>query len=120
MTSATSATCAAPPSPTWRRPASRWDWRSRRSNYSSSSGPRASRALGITRCAGRGPAEKRKTFMTIDVEQLRKDLGRKIEDEDTVTEAPLKAMIATFDRQEKAPGPGEPIAPGWHLCFLHS
>jgi 3-methylfumaryl-CoA hydratase len=58
--------------------------------------------------------------MTIDIEPLRKTLGRKIEDEDTVTEAPLKAMIATFDRPDKAPGPGEPIAPGWHLCFLHS
>ncbi len=58
--------------------------------------------------------------MTIEIELLRKTLGYKIEDEDTVTEAPCKAMIATFDRQEKAPGPGEPIAPGWHLLFLHS
>ncbi|CAN5627476.1 MaoC family dehydratase N-terminal domain-containing protein [soil metagenome] len=58
--------------------------------------------------------------MTIDIEPLRKTLGTKIEDEDVVTQAPLKSMIATFDRQEKAPEPGEPIAPGWHLCFLHS
>jgi 3-methylfumaryl-CoA hydratase len=58
--------------------------------------------------------------MTIDIEPLRRQLGRKIEDEDIVTEAPLKAMIATFDRDEKAPAPGQPIAPGWHLCFLHS
>jgi 3-methylfumaryl-CoA hydratase len=58
--------------------------------------------------------------MTIDIEPLKKLLGRKIEDEDTVTEAPLKGMIATFDRDEKVPGPGEPIAPGWHLCYLHS
>ena len=41
--------------------------------------------------------------MTIDIEPLRKTLGTKIEDEDVVTRAPLKAMIATFDRQEKAP-----------------
>src|SRR5215813_15319476 len=58
--------------------------------------------------------------MTIDIEPLRKQLGRKIEDEDVVTAAPIKAMIATFDRKDKVPGPGEPIAPGWHLCFLHS
>jgi len=58
--------------------------------------------------------------MTIDIELLKKDLGRKIEDEDVVTQAPLKAMIATFDRADKVPGSGEPIAPGWHLCFLHS
>ena len=58
--------------------------------------------------------------MTIDIEPLRKALGRKIEDEDVVTAAPIKAMICTFDRDEKVPAPGEPIAPGWHLCFLHS
>lgn len=58
--------------------------------------------------------------MTIDIEPLKKQLGRKVEDEDVVTEMPLKGMIATFDRNEKVPGPGEPIAPGWHLCFLHS
>jgi 3-methylfumaryl-CoA hydratase len=58
--------------------------------------------------------------MTIDIEPLRKQLGRKIEDEDVVTPAPIEAMICTFDRNEKVPKPGEPIAPGWHLCFLHS
>lgn len=58
--------------------------------------------------------------MTIDIEPLKKELGRKIEDEDTVTDAPLKAMIATFDRNDRVPAAGEPIAPGWHLCFLHS
>ncbi|MFZ5782628.1 MAG: FAS1-like dehydratase domain-containing protein [Pseudomonadota bacterium] len=58
--------------------------------------------------------------MAIDIEPLRKELGRKVEDEDVVTQAPLKAMIATFDRPDRVPGEGEPIAPGWHLCFLHS
>ena len=58
--------------------------------------------------------------MTIDIEPLRKQLGRKIEDEDVVTQAPIKAMLATFDRQEKVPAEGEPIAPGWHLLYLHS
>jgi 3-methylfumaryl-CoA hydratase len=58
--------------------------------------------------------------MTIDIEPLKKELGRKIEDEDVVTQAPIKAMLATFDRQEKVPTEGEPIAPGWHLLYLHS
>lgn len=58
--------------------------------------------------------------MAIDLEPLRKQLGRKIEDEDVVTRAPIKAMLATFDRQEKVPEEGEPIAPGWHLLYLHS
>ena len=30
--------------------------------------------------------------MTIDIEPLRKELGRKIEEEDVVTQAPIKAM----------------------------
>ncbi|UYN94156.1 MAG: MaoC family dehydratase N-terminal domain-containing protein [Enhydrobacter sp.] len=58
--------------------------------------------------------------MTIDIAPLRKELGRKIVDEDVVTEAPIKAMLATFDRDEKVPEAGEPIAPGWHLLYLHS
>jgi len=58
--------------------------------------------------------------MSIDIEPLKKQLGRQIVDEDIVTEAPIRAMIATFDRPDKVPAPGEPIAPGWHLCFLHS
>lgn len=58
--------------------------------------------------------------MTIDIAPLKKELGRKIVDEDVVTQAPIKAMLATFDRDEKVPGPGEPIAPGWHLLYLHS
>ena len=49
--------------------------------------------------------------MTIDIEPLKKQLGRKIEDEDVVTQAPIKAMIATFDRPDKVPTEGEPIAP---------
>ena len=58
--------------------------------------------------------------MTVDIEPLKKQLGRKVEDEDVVTGMPLKGIIATFDRDEKVPAAGEPIAPGWHLCFLHS
>lgn len=58
--------------------------------------------------------------MTVDIEPLKKQLGRRVEDEDIVTEMPLKGIIATFDRDEKVPRAGEPIAPGWHLCFLHS
>jgi 3-methylfumaryl-CoA hydratase len=57
---------------------------------------------------------------TIDLGPLRKHLGTKLEDEDVVTQAPIRAMLATFDRDEKVPEPGEPIAPGWHLLYLHS
>jgi 3-methylfumaryl-CoA hydratase len=58
--------------------------------------------------------------MTIDIEPLKKELGRKIEDEDVVTQAPLKAMIATFDRPDKLPAELEAFEPPWHVFFLHS
>ena len=41
--------------------------------------------------------------MTIDIEPLKKELGRKIEDEDVVTQAPLKAMIAVPNIANAAP-----------------
>src|SRR3954465_14404993 len=69
---------------------------------------------------GYAAANPRGSAMTIDIEPLKKQLGRKIEDDDVVTQAPIKAMIATFDRPDKVPADGEPIAPGWHLLFLHS
>ncbi|MEI6201156.1 MAG: MaoC family dehydratase N-terminal domain-containing protein [Enhydrobacter sp.] len=58
--------------------------------------------------------------MTVDIEPLRKQLGRKVEDHDVATAAPLKGMIATFDRSDKVPAEGEAIAPGWHLAYLHN
>ena len=77
-------------------------------------------ALQKRRCAERQEFSTERKCMTIDIEPLRKQLGRKIEDEDVVTEGPIKEMICTFDRDDKVPAPGEAIAPGWHLCFLHS
>lgn len=56
--------------------------------------------------------------MTVDIDALREHIGTKIEDEDVATEAPPKGMIVTFGRDETAPGPGEPIAPGWHRGYF--
>ena len=56
----------------------------------------------------------------IDVAALRRHIGTRIVDEDTATEAPLKAIVATFDRQEEAPRQGEPIPPGWHIGYFLS
>ena len=57
---------------------------------------------------------------TIDAAALRRHIGTRIADEDTATEAPLKAIVATFDRQEEAPRQGEPIPPGWHIGYFLS
>jgi len=55
---------------------------------------------------------------TIDVAALRTHLGTRIAEEDVATEAPLRAIIATFDRQEAAPRPGEAVPPGWHIGYF--
>jgi 3-methylfumaryl-CoA hydratase len=54
----------------------------------------------------------------IDLAPLRAQLGRKIVDEDVATEAPLRGMTVTFDRDEPPPRHGEPVPPGWHLAYF--
>jgi len=54
----------------------------------------------------------------IDIEPIRARLGTKVTDEDVATAAPLRGMVVTFDRDEKPPIEGEPIAPGWHLAYF--
>jgi 3-methylfumaryl-CoA hydratase len=57
---------------------------------------------------------------TIDLSALRRHIGTRISDDDVAAEAPLKAIIATFDREEKAPGEGETIPQGWHIGYFLS
>src|SRR5581483_6990182 len=57
---------------------------------------------------------------SIDIAALRRHIGTRISDEDVATEAPLKAIVATFDRPEAAPGDGQPIPPGWHIGYFLS
>lgn len=54
----------------------------------------------------------------IDIEALRRHIGRKVADEDVATRAPLQMIVATFDRQEEAPREGEAIPPGWHIGYF--
>jgi 3-methylfumaryl-CoA hydratase len=54
----------------------------------------------------------------IDIAPLRAQLGRKIIDEDIATEAPLRGMAVTFDRDEPPPGVGDAVPPGWHLAYF--
>ena len=55
---------------------------------------------------------------SIDAAVLRKHIGKRISDEDVATEAPLKAIVATFDRSEPTPRPGEAVPPGWHIGYF--
>src|SRR5581483_853164 len=71
--------------------------------------------------SSRDDAPTRGRAMTaIDIAALRRHIGTRISDEDMATEAPLKAIVATFDRPEAAPGEGQPIPPGWHIGYFLS
>ena len=56
----------------------------------------------------------------IDATALRRHIGTRILEEDLATEAPLRAIVATFDRQEDAPREGHDIPPGWHIGYFLS
>ena len=57
----------------------------------------------------------------IDAATLRRHIGtRGAVEEDVATEAPLKAIVATFDLEETAPRQGEAIPPGWHIGYFLS
>jgi 3-methylfumaryl-CoA hydratase len=56
----------------------------------------------------------------IDIAKLRQHIGTRISDEDVATQAPLRAIVATFDRKEAAPHEGQPVPPGWHIGYFLS
>jgi 3-methylfumaryl-CoA hydratase len=56
----------------------------------------------------------------IDIAKLRQHIGTRISDEDVATEAPLRAIVATFDRKEDAPREGQAVPPGWHIGYFLS
>src|SRR5271156_4180176 len=58
------------------------------------------------------------TNADIDLSAVRAALGQKVVEHDEATAAPLRGMVVTFDRDERAPVAGEPIAPGWHLAYF--
>jgi 3-methylfumaryl-CoA hydratase len=68
--------------------------------------------------AVRAPIDPRAVRAPIDLGAVRAALGQKIVEHDEATAAPLRGMVVTFDRDERAPEAGEPIAPGWHLAYF--
>jgi len=68
--------------------------------------------------AVRAKIDPRAVRAEIDLSAVRAQLGRKVVEHDVATAAPLRGMVVTFDRDERAPEEGEPIAPGWHLAYF--
>ena len=58
------------------------------------------------------------TAAAIDEAELRRHIGTRMVDEDVATAAPLRMLVATFDRPEPAPRQGEAIPPGWHIGYF--
>lgn len=56
----------------------------------------------------------------IDAAALRRHIGTRVVEDDIATLAPLRAIIAAFDRDEDAPREGEPVPPGWHIGYFAS
>lgn len=56
--------------------------------------------------------------MQVDIEALRKHVGKTIEERDVATAAPLAGMIVTFDRDEPSPEDGDRVQPGWHQAYF--
>ena len=54
----------------------------------------------------------------IDIDALRRHIGAKVEDRDTITAWPMAAMNAALDRDEAQPEIGTPIPPGWHQFWF--
>jgi 3-methylfumaryl-CoA hydratase len=52
----------------------------------------------------------------VDLDHLRRWIGRTVEREAVVDPWPARALAATLDR-ERAPAPGEPLPPFWHQLY---
>ena len=50
--------------------------------------------------------------MTIDLDHLKKWIGRTEDATDVVTAAPLACLAATLDRDDPEPVAGDPVPPG--------
>jgi 3-methylfumaryl-CoA hydratase len=58
------------------------------------------------------------TQSAIDLAGLRTAIGRKVVDHDVATLSPMACLIATFDRDDPAPKPGDAVPPGWHHAYF--
>lgn len=55
---------------------------------------------------------------TVDIDDLRRHIGKTVEEHDVATAAPLHGLIVTFDRDEPPPQDGDVVHPGWHNAYF--
>jgi 3-methylfumaryl-CoA hydratase len=56
--------------------------------------------------------------MSVDIDHLRRWIGRTETLEDLATLAPLKALTATLDRDDPPQAAGDPVPPCWHWLYF--
>ena len=56
--------------------------------------------------------------MNLNLEYLREWRGRTESRSDEITAAPIKALSATLDRDDRFPRPGDPLPPLWHWLYF--
>lgn len=56
--------------------------------------------------------------MVDEYEEFRKYIGRKTVTEDVVSAAQVQKMMATLNRDDAPPAPGDPVPPGWQGIFF--
>jgi 3-methylfumaryl-CoA hydratase len=56
--------------------------------------------------------------VAVDVDELRKWIGRSESYTDHVTPTPVAALAATLDRDDPPPRPGDPLPPLWHWLYF--
>ncbi len=54
----------------------------------------------------------------VDIDAIRRSVGRTVVQEDTVQPVPMRGMAVTFHRREPALAPGDPVPPGWHAALF--
>jgi 3-methylfumaryl-CoA hydratase len=56
--------------------------------------------------------------LELNLDDLKKHIGRRIVTTDVVTAAPANLLSLTFDRPEPEFRAGEPLPPGWHILYF--
>jgi 3-methylfumaryl-CoA hydratase len=56
--------------------------------------------------------------MTLDIEHLRKWIGKTESRDDQITPTPIAALSATLDRDDPLPRTGDPLPPLWHWLYF--
>jgi 3-methylfumaryl-CoA hydratase len=70
-----------------------------------------------TRTKSEKPETSSKT-MDLDIDSLRKWIGKSESQSDQVTPTPIAALSATLDRDDPFPQPGDALPPFWHRLYF--